>query len=666
MAIQYQPPGVLNIVQQQAAIILPQISTGQEIPSLVGFSGSGSFPTQLDVISVPAAGSVTTLTQQGVQYNTFAPGTSFMVYNPNTYQTISYGNYYIGTANGSSGTSVTSFGVNNSPKTPIGTATNDGSGSPIIFSPPSGGGTTQYRYAFSYILDISPGTSGLYYETGLGTALNINVTATSTAINLSTSFTGLISYGAGSANFPIIGINVYRSKNFGSLNAPQWSQWNRVYNSSGTSGASAILSSSTAQISYTDLTGNATATAMSYGITVGTAALQTQYTISPTVTFIDTTLDSQIVSNPTAAILAPNPGDTLQVSYQYANSAYYLPTLFTRYADVEAKYGPAFDSRGNVSSQLSFGAKLAVLNGASQFVCTAVSPQDDNSWSGAFNNLTDDTQSTIIVPLSGSSTVQSAAIAHCTSMLNHNIFRTAILGADGASGTVSIATLQANAQAINTNYVQYVSPTNFKYYNPINSVEVSVGGQYAAAALAGMHSARGPADSLTRQTVAGFSSLGDARSVTGANADAGAGLTVIEQKGGTIRVRHDISTAPGNVNTREWPVIEQTYNMLRNILDIYDANVVGKVKSNANGLLTIQNLTSQYLQNLVSKNQLATYSSLSVTLSSSDPTTVNISWTYQPIYTILYININVGINLASGASSVNSSVFGATSSNLTL
>jgi len=182
-----------------------------------------------------------------------------------------------------------------------------------------------------------------------------------------------------------------------------------------------------------------------------------------------------------------------------------------------------------------------------------------------------------------------------------------------------------------------------------------------------MHAARNPQDSLTRQVVAGFSSIGDPRTLPGMNDDADNGLLVLQQVGGSIRVRHDISTAPANVNTREWPVIAQTYNMIRNVLALYDQSIVGQYKSNNTGLLACQNLTNAYLRNLVAQGQLDSYSNLAATFNASDPTAVNITWSYKPVYTILYINITIGLDLTSGSSSVNTVVANsATNGNLLL
>lgn len=617
MAIPYQPPGVLTVNQLQSAPLVPALTTGQEIPSFIGFPapGTAGYPTQLDTFAAGAYGTTVVLSKNGVEYQgaaTAVPEAALIVYNPTTYQTINYANYNATTSNtvNAQGATVTT--------TTIGFVNYAG---PVSVNTNSTGNTIvngQYRYGVSYVINQNTAGGNSYYETGLGTSYTI-ANATASLANIGISGIGTGQYAAGPIG-PVVGINVYRAKNLGSSASPYWGPWYQVYNNS----------------TGVALAGFGTVTISGYN----------------TSSITDTTADPTGNPTPPASL---NPGDTFQVSYQYADSSYYLPTLFTNYADIESKYGPAFDTNGNVLSQLSFGAKLAMLNGASQVICTAASTSD-SLWGNAFASLVNDHDSTIIVPLTGNESIHAAAAAHCTQMQQYNVFRTAIFGADGVSGTVTPALLQSNATSYNRKDIQYVSPSIFRYYNTRLNIENQVGGQYAAAAVAGMHAARRPQDSLTRQVIAGFSSIGDARSFVGMNTDAANGLTVLEQKGSSIRIRHDISTAPSDVNTREWPVIQQTYNMIRNILGLYDTSVVGQYKSNQTGLLAVQNITNGYLRNLVSAGQLDSYSGLNVNFNPSDPTAVNVSWTYKPVYTILYVNITIGLSLTSGSTSVNTVV----------
>jgi len=623
MAIPYQPPGVLTVTQLQSAPLTPQLATGVEIPSLIGYSapGSAGYPTQLDTFTAGVYPNTLTLSKQGVQYfgnATVVPELGLTVYNPTNYSVIGYGNYNTTNSGTTNAQGVTVY------NTTIGFVNYVQAGTTTINSGNYASGNIApgyYRYGISYLVQqgVVNGVPAIY-ETGIGTSYGyINLSAQTGTVTVSGIPTGSNAAGVG---FTVVGRNVYRAVNLNSSTAaPYWGAWQQVYQSGG---AGSTLANYSLPVTFADATTSST--------------------------LFDTSATSSIASNPSPQI-SLNSGDTIQVTYPYADSNYYLPTLFTNYADIETKYGEAFDSNGNILAQISFGAKLAMLNGAKNVVCTPVA-STDSLWSNAFANLVNDHDSTIIVPLTSNESIHAAAAAHCTQMQQYNVFRTAIFGADGYNNNITISQLQQNAASYNRKDIQYVSPSIFRYYNPRLNIENQIGGQYAAAALAGMHAARGPADSLTRQTVAGFSSIGDGRSLVGMNADAANGLVVLEQRGGSIRIRHDISTAPADVNTREWPVVQQTYNMIRNILALYDQSIIGQYKSNSTGLIAVQNLTNSYLKGLVNKGQLSSFAALNVTFNPSDPTAVNVSWSYQPIYTILYVSITIGLNLTSGTSSV--------------
>jgi hypothetical protein len=68
-----------------------------------------------------------------------------------------------------------------------------------------------------------------------------------------------------------------------------------------------------------------------------------------------------------------------------------------------------------------------------------------------------------------------------------------------------------------------------------------VGAQFVAAGLAGMLAARSASQSLTRKIVSGFVGIADPRTKTQKNADAAAGLLVLEQKARLVQVRHAIT-----------------------------------------------------------------------------------------------------------------------------
>lgn len=595
MAISYRPPGVLPVNELQTSPITPALNTGQEIPCIVG--EAQGFQKYTDVFS-PSGTAAVTLAKAGIIIsNATIPQTSFTVFNPNTYEVLNPGNYIINqTAGTATGAAITTFSRISYPGTVTATA---GTVAGTVI--PAG----TYRYAVSYMVDIDTSAGTAQYETGLGSAVSLTVASGVTQVNLTNVPAGTAAAGP---NLTVLARNIYRSKNLGTTNNPIWGPWYRL-----TPAGSATINDAS------------------------------------TTTYSDANLDATIAANPNQ-VSGIGDGTAITVQYSYADTNYYQPTMFTDFNDVIAKYGEPFTSSGLINSKLSLGAKIAMMNGAPQIVCTAVSNSAD--WSTTVSNLENDEDATIVVPLSGSAAVQSLVAAHCTTMQNRNVFKTAVFGLDGTAGTVTADFMRQSAQGYNRNDVQIVSPSVFRYYNSYLGREVEVGGQYAAAAIAGMRAARGPADTLTRQVVAGFSSVGEKRSSVAMNADAASGLLVVESKGGTIRVRHDISTAPGDVNTREFPVISQKYNMLRGILQVFDQAVIGKLKATQESLGAIQAMTQGYLGQLVANGQLANYSGVSVRFSGTDPTQVDVRWSYRPIYTIEYITITIGLSLSSGNTTI--------------
>lgn len=596
MAISYRPPGVLPVNELQTSPISPVLDTGQEIPCVVG--EALGYQTYTEAIA-PTGTTATTLLQRGIILSDSDQAQlSFTVFNPTTYETINAGNYIItqtaGTATGAETTTFKRIAYPGTFTVTAGTA----SGTVI----PAG----EYRYSVSYDLNIDTGGGTAEYESGLGSAMSLTVGSGVTQVELTNLPSGTAAAGAG---ITVTGRNVYRSKNLGTTNNPNWGPWYR-------------------------LTGSGTTT-------VDDAS---------TTSFTDDKADSTISAYPNQ-LPGIGDGDTITVQYNYADVEYYKPTLFTDFNDVISKYGEPFTSTGLISSKVSFGAKVAMVNGATRVVCQAVSGGD---WASAITALEEDEDSTVVIPLSGSASVHSLVASHCTSMKQRNVFKTAVFGYDGVSGTVSATDLRTSAEGYNRNDIQVISPAIFRYYNSYLNREVEIGAQYVAPAVAGMRASRSPADSLSRQVLAGFSSIGEKRSSVAMNSDAASGLFVVEQKGGVMRVRHDISTAPADVNTREFPVILQKYNMIRGILDVYDQGVIGKLKATQESLGAIQAMTSNYLSSLVNSGELGSYNGVSARFSTSDPTLVDVKWSYRPIYTIHYVSITIGLSLSTGNTTISS------------
>jgi hypothetical protein len=204
------------------------------------------------------------------------------------------------------------------------------------------------------------------------------------------------------------------------------------------------------------------------------------------------------------------------------------------------------------------------------------------------------------------------------------------------------------ASALNNEAIRFVSPASFTMQNPITGRALNVGGQYVAAALAGMYAARDLHVPLTRKTLAGFTGVGDVRTASELGLDSAAGLLVIEDKGGILRVRHDITTAVGSVNSRESSVVRAKYEMAHRIKRSLDDSVVGLVVPDGRGPMLVENAVAAILETLRIEQVISAYQDVKGRLLTGDPTTVEVRFSYTPSYPLNNISVVFTIDTLSG------------------
>jgi len=608
MAMAYVPPGVLPVRELQSSPLVPGNILSQVTPVLIG-AARGYQTFSENVILNGTANS--TLAKRGIILDDATlPNLSFTVTKPSTFETIGPANFVIttsaGTATGDSQTTIKAIAYPGAPTPTVGTAAG---------SVPVG----DYRYAISYMVNIKSGGGTTTYEAGAGT-----VSGTASVV-LSAKNIALSSISVGGTASGVVGRNIYRSKNLGTFLNPSWGPFYQI---------------------------------------PGTATGVPTLNDNTTTTYTDSQLSLDGNSRPVPGILN---GDTVTVQYDYADVDYWKPTLFSSFNDIVDKYGDAFDSAGGVSSSLSFAAKLSILNGATSIIAAPVNGTALPDWEDALLKLEDDEDGQILVPLIGDTTLGTTVFglvqSHIIKLKQRNLYKTAILGMDGVASTVTKTTLRAEALAIGTNAnskgdICLISPAKFSYFNSVNNSNVTLGGQYAAAAVAGMHAGRNIAESMTRKQLAGFSAVSDDRTTIDKNQDAGSGLLVIEQipSTGSIRVRHEITTSPEDINKREFSVALQRNSMIKRIVGAIDSLIIGQIYADNAAPGRVSDIANQILRGLVNSGQLSDYTGLSAKVSASDPTIIEISWQYKPVYTVQYVQITFGINLSTGGVSTNGGI----------
>lgn len=387
--------------------------------------------------------------------------------------------------------------------------------------------------------------------------------------------------------------------------------------------------------------------------TAGTGA-DNIYRLVATINDNTTTVLSNEATSDGAAAVAATPvvgiesGDTVIVTYDYTNDDYFLPTIFSDYDDVVAKYGAPFDANGLIDSELSFAARIAFLNGASELILVAAATDGDTDVQNALAKLVDEPSVRIVVAARGTSAVNGAVASHAQSQTAQGQYRIALVAVDGTTTIPTAAAQRSAASGFNSEAVRMVNVSSLTVQNPVTGRPVNVGGQYAAAAIAGMYAARDVHIPLTRKNVAGFTGINDKRTESEKALDSAAGLLVVEDRGGVLRVRHDITTAVGSVNTRESSVVRAKYEMAARLKATLDASVVGVVTSAIRGAQITESVVTSVLEGLMVEQAISGYGDVKARNMAGDPTTVEVRFQYTPSYPINNIQVVFTINTTDG------------------
>jgi len=365
---------------------------------------------------------------------------------------------------------------------------------------------------------------------------------------------------------------------------------------------------------------------------------------------------TNLTDNGTGSSAAPSSISTLVtdgmnvlVTYNYKDQFYNQPTTFDDFDDVQDKYGAAYDGSGNIASKLTFAARLAFINGATEVVCVATNGSATSDYENAFLRLLDEENLGIITVANGTAAVVSALASHLVTANARGYYRIGVAGRDGSSTNISADTLRSSASSLNSEAIRLVSPARFIASNITTGQPLYLGGQYAAAAVAGMYAARDVQMPLTRKTISGFDAVGDRRTLLEQLSDSNAGLLVIEDKGGSgiLRVRHDITTAVGAVSTRESSVVRAKYEMANRIRNTLDDGVIGAVIPRNEAPLFVQGAVASVLGQLLTEEVIAGWSDLKAR-SLSDPTTIEVKFGYNPVYPINNVEVRFTINTNTG------------------
>jgi hypothetical protein len=401
--------------------------------------------------------------------------------------------------------------------------------------------------------------------------------------------------------------------------------------------------------------------------------LTTDYTISTTNGTI-----SRVGSSPNLL-----DGTLVNVTYTYVPNDYWLPTRMFDVSSVESRYGPALTPSFTVNSPLSLAATIAFENGAPSVICQPLlvrgTPGDSSSaatqpnstqaaststWSDTLYVLRDIDDINILVPVVGQSMANvgdSTQLAILQTVQDHLVFMKtneeylmAVFGEDGsASNTVATkTTLRTHAQTLASRYnsdvaeqTVFVSPSKFKRALPAFGQSIYLGGQYAAAGVAGMLASRAVSNSLTRKALSGFIEVSDVRYRQDKNDDAAVGLLVIEQTRGFLQVRHGITLDTSASARREISVVRAKHRVIESVRTTLDDQIIGNLVADADSPYVVAAAVTGVLATLLQAKDIVDYSPVQARLVSLEPTTMQVKFSYRPAFPINYIDVEFSLDL---------------------
>ncbi len=382
--------------------------------------------------------------------------------------------------------------------------------------------------------------------------------------------------------------------------------------------------------------------------------------VKVTTTYGSTAGDTATINTFKGEANEPNVGEYYYITYTVNKTAADMALkIYTNPTDAYAAYG-----QPTVVNRLSLAVQLLTGNGAQQFGCVQVPQQpnmnvaSDESYESAIQSLAVNLPGTnrkvnVIVPLSTSAPVQQYLSRFLITQAAPRQKGEAI-GFVGMPLYSTASDASALANALHNSRVILIAPFAFgiQITNPTTGVaiEYAVSGEFAAAAMAGLNvnPANDVATSLTNQNIVGFSRILLRLDDPTMDLMAANGVCLLIEDDGALNVRHYKSTDPSNIITSEptcTTITDYVSQAFRNDLQQFiGRKLVGSL------LGSIQLVCNSRLQSLVAAQIINGYSSPVVIQDPSDPTTVDIAVTFQPIFTLLYIGVTFTVTSSSVSS----------------
>lgn len=396
-------------------------------------------------------------------------------------------------------------------------------------------------------------------------------------------------------------------------------------------------------------------------------------------------------------------GADVYVNFTYTPGDYFNGLRFTNLNDVERRYGPAYKTvnrviTSEIESPLTLAANLAFENGASEVVIqplfvlngntkeapTNTEIANGDAWRDSLESLRAVEGIGTIVPVVGQtkqydygqSTAVSLTDQAMLSILetvqdhihyqqvNNDQYIVGVFGEDGTdapagSSYATSDTLRVHAQILKSRYngshaesVVLLSPSQFDRSLPTGTSAVQLGGQYAAAAIAGMIASRPVSSTLTRKFISGFNSVLVSRNKSEKIADSSNGLFVIEQVGRAIQVRHAITLDDSNSARQELSVVRAKHKVINSLRATIDTQIIGQIVADNNAALVVASAVADTLSILVNDGDIVEFGNVQSRIVTLSPTVIEVRFAYRPSFPVNYVDIAFSIDLTGGSATL--------------
>ena len=326
----------------------------------------------------------------------------------------------------------------------------------------------------------------------------------------------------------------------------------------------------------------------------------------------------------------------------------YALQLFTKPSDAYLQYG-----QPSTINRVSLGVQLMATNGVQTFgvIQVPVVPGTNYASSASYlaalpqlkQNLPGlNRKADVVVPLSNDPTVHQALSQQLTTLATAR-YKGEGIGFVGYSQFTTYQQAIANATSLDNQRMIAIgnAAAGVLIINPTTGValEYLVDGPFMAAAMAGLNCnpANDVATTLTLQNLTGFSRLLITYDDPTMDLMAANGLTMLLNNNGALLIRHYKTTDPANTL-----VSEPTSTTIADfVAQTFRANLQQFIgRKLVDSLVTdITVVCNSLLKGLVDGQIISGYQQLVVEQDPQDPTQVDVTVTFQPIFSLLYLSV---------------------------